>query len=269
MSGLAVAVAGAVAAGIVAGLLGVPLVLRDLSMFGFGLAHAAFGGVALALALSVAPLPVGVAFAMLGAAVIVGLRRGTGLREETVLAVVTLSGMGLGLLLVGLGGVPRPDIVASLFGTPLSADRGPALGIAALTLVGVVGFVLLEKEIFYATFDREAAALSGVPVRALDAGLLGLTALAVVVVANVAGLLLVGALLVLPSAAGLQVARTWRGSLVAASVAGAAVGAAGVGAAWGLGVDNGAPVVLAGVLALGVGAALGRLRETRGDGRSR
>lgn len=248
----------AASAGLVAGVLGVPLVLRDLSLFGFGLAHAAFGGVALGLAAGLLPRTLGVASALGGALLVPVIRDRGGFREETALAAVTLGGLAAGLAVAALAGVPRSEVVGVLFGNPMVAGAGDAAAMGAVAAAGVGLFALLYKEIFYATFDREAATLAGVPTGLLDAALMAATAVTVVVAARVAGLLLVGVLLVLPAAAGLRVARTFRGAVLASAAGGVLVATTGVSGAWAVGLDNGAPVVLAGLALLGVAAALAR-----------
>jgi zinc transport system permease protein len=70
------------------------------------------------------------------------------------------------------------------------------------------------------TFDRESARVSGVRVGRLDALLMVLTAVTIVLGMKVVGILLVAALIVIPAAAGLQLASSFRMAvLVAAATA--------------------------------------------------
>ena len=67
------------------------------------------------------------------------------------------------------------------------------------------------------TFDRESARAAGVRVGRLDTLLMVLTAVTVVLGMKVAGILLVAALVVIPAAAGLQVAKSFRGAVAASA----------------------------------------------------
>jgi zinc transport system permease protein len=70
----------------------------------------------------------------------------------------------------------------------------------------------------YMTFDRESARVAGVPVRRLDALITVLTAVTIVLGMKIVGILLVAALLVIPAAAGLRLARHFRGAIAASGL---------------------------------------------------
>ena len=75
----------------------------------------------------------------------------------------------------------------------------------------IVALVFLNYHKFmYMTFDRESAKASGIKVDRLDALLTILTAVTVVLGMKVVGILLVSALVVIPAAAGLQIASNFR-----------------------------------------------------------
>ncbi len=90
-----------------------------------------------------------------------------------------------------------------------------------LALVVLFTIALFYQEFVYITFDAESAKVSGVRVRRLDSLMAMLTAVTVVLGMKVVGILLVSALLVIPAAAALQVARSFKEALVvSASLAG-------------------------------------------------
>lgn len=70
----------------------------------------------------------------------------------------------------------------------------------------------------YMTFDRESAKVSGIHVGRLDVLLTVLTAVTVVLGMKIVGLLLVAALLVIPAAAGLQIASNFKQAIVLSSL---------------------------------------------------
>jgi zinc transport system permease protein len=78
---------------------------------------------------------------------------------------------------------------------------------------------LLHRELFAITFDEEAARLAGIPVTAVSIYFTLLTALTVALAVRVVGTLLVSALMVIPPAVSLQVARSFKETFVIAILA--------------------------------------------------
>ena len=85
----------------------------------------------------------------------------------------------------------------------------------ALAVISVV--VLFYQELLYQTFDPETAQTSGIRMNLLDGLLAVITSVTVVIGLKVVGILPVAALLVIPSAAELQVATTFRQAIVTSS----------------------------------------------------
>ncbi len=199
-------------------ILGVFLVLRRDAMIGHGLAHVTFGGVALGLLLSVAPLLVTLGVAVLSALGILKLKEKAGLYGDTAIGIISSVGMALGILLVSLAGSFNVDLFGYLFGNVLAIDPGE-VWISFILAVGVlVTIILFYQEFFFLTFDAESAKASGVGVRRLEALIAVLTAITIVLGMKVVGILMVSSLLVIPAAAALQVARSFRESLVLAAL---------------------------------------------------
>ena len=88
------------------------------------------------------------------------------------------------------------------------------------------------QEFVFLTFDPESAKASGVQVKRLDAVMAVLTAVTVVVGMKVVGILLISALLVIPAAAALQVAKSFREALVISASLAAVSGLCGLVAAY-------------------------------------
>ena len=88
--------------------------------------------------------------------------------------------------------------------------------ILALAVLSAVA--LFYQEFVFLTFDPESAKVSGVRVKRLDAVMAVLTAVTVVLGMKVVGILLVSALMVIPAAASLQVARSFKEALFISAV---------------------------------------------------
>jgi len=212
--------------------LGVFLILRRDAMIGHGLSHVTFGGVALGLLLNLLPLLVALLAAVFCALAILKLREKAGVYEDTAIGIFSSVGMAVGIVLAGLAGSFNVGLLSYLFGNVLAIDPlevwvAVALAVAVLSIVA-----LFYQEFLFLTFDPESARTAGVNVHGLDRVLAVLTAVTVVLGMKVVGLLLVAALLVIPSAAGLQVAKNFRQAIIVSSVAGAASVLGGLAAAF-------------------------------------
>src|SRR5690606_12395496 len=80
----------------------------------------------------------------------------------------------------------------------------------------IAAISLQFKELFLMTLDEDAAAVNGLPTRYLNLMLSVLTALVISVSIKIVGALLVSALLTIPAACSLLVARSFRSSVMLA-----------------------------------------------------
>jgi len=184
------------------GLLGVFMVQRRMSFLGDGLAHSAFGGVALALFLGVSqPLWLALPFALVVALGITFVRERTGLSNDTTIGIFFAVSVALGVLFVSLKRDYTVDAWHWLFGSILGVSRGDLWIILGVTLISMAALSYLWQQLAYATFDEELAATDGVRVRRLEYTLLALAALIIVASVRVVGVILMAAYLVIPAAA--------------------------------------------------------------------
>ena len=191
-------------------LLGVFLILRRDAMIGHGLAHVTFAGVALGLFLNVMPLAVALCVAVGASLIIMKLKVKAGLHGDTAIAIFSSVGFALGILLATLSHSFNVDLFAYLFGEILAIETSEVFFSVALAFVVVLLVVLNYHKFLYMTFDRESAKASGIKVDRLDSLLTILTAVTIVLGMKVVGILLVSALVVIPAAAGLQAASSFR-----------------------------------------------------------
>jgi zinc transport system permease protein len=216
--------------GVLCAVLGCFLVLRRLSLIGDGLAHVTFGSVALALFFklySAAAILVSLPVVMLCSLGILRLSERTRLTGDTAIGIVSSLGIAVGVLLASLGGGFNVDLFSYLFGNILAISREEV--ILAITLCGVV-LVLVTffyHDLMAITFNEELARVAGVRTKGISAMLVLLTALTVVLAMKVVGIMLISALLILPSSSALQLAKGFRAALLlsaALAVTGVIVG---------------------------------------------
>ncbi len=199
-------------------ILGVFLLLRKDAMIGHGLAHVTFGGVALGLFFNILPLVAALAVAILASYAIMKLKEKAGLHGDTAIGIFSSVGMALGIALATIAGRFNSDLLSYLFGDILAIDR-LEVGLSTVLAGSVIAVILANyHRLMYLTFDRESAKASGVKTARLDLGLTILTSVTVVLGMKVVGILLVTALLVIPAAAALLLARSFRQALVLSSM---------------------------------------------------
>jgi zinc transport system permease protein len=243
------ALAAGSALGAVGALLGVFVVQRGLGLLSDGLAHATFGGLALGLLLGASSdgaIWVALPFTVAIALGIQYVRRHTSLGGDVATGVFFAVSFAAGILFLGLRSARSSpvNVEGILFGSLLAVS--PEALVATLAVAAVVTGVLalIGPRLAYATFDPELAALSGVPVAALEYALLALTALVVVVGVKTVGVVLVSAFVVIPAATANLLGRT-PATIAALAVAFGVGGTAfGLFASYHLNVATGATIIL-------------------------
>jgi len=193
------------------------VVLRRFSFIGVGVAHSAFGGVALGTLLGISPTLVAIAFAVAIANAIGFISRQGKLSTDTAIGIFFSLAMALGVIFIGLSDRYNVDLFGYLFGNILAVSKVDLRLISVLGGTIVLSLVLFFKELLFIAFDREVAWVSGISVSVLDHFLLTLLALTVVISMKVVGIILVSALLVIPGAAAAQITDRYV-SMVAAAV---------------------------------------------------
>jgi zinc transport system permease protein len=203
------------------------VVLRRLSFIGVGVAHSAFGGVALGALLGISPT-----WTAIGFAVVVSNAIGYIGKEEERISTDTAIGiffplaMALGVIFIGMSDHYNVDLFGYLFGNILAITRQDLIVIAVLGGLVLLSTKIFFKELLFVAYDREVALVSGMPVAFLDHFLLTILALSVVISMKIIGIILVSALLVIPGAAASQVTRRYN-TMIALSILFALVSTAG------------------------------------------
>jgi zinc transport system permease protein len=248
--------AGAVMA-VVCPLIGVFLVPRRLSLIADTLAHIALAGVALGLLVGASPVLGALAVTVVGALGLERLRSRGALQGDAALAVFLSGGFALAVVLISLARGFNADLFAILFGSILTVSPADVWLILALGAVVVTTILLSYRRLFAITLHEDLARTSGVPVTALNLMLTVLTALTTVVAMRMVGVLLVSAMIVIPTLTGFALGRSFRRATAVAIVMALASVAIGLTAAYYLRLAAGGAVVLT-ALAIFAVASLAR-----------
>ncbi len=230
--------------GVVAAIVGSFVILKGMAFIGDALPHASFGGVAIAFAVGF-NLHLGGAVAALLTALAIGFiaRRGL-VRYDTAIGIVFIAGFALGILIVSRQSGYVVDLFAFVFGNVLGVswtDVWLTAGLGAFILAAVG---LFYKELLFTAYDPSMAAATGVPVAAMQYGLLALIGLTVVIALQVMGIVLVLAMLVAPAATAQLLTRRLPPMMAIGAVVGALSALVGLYAAWYADVSASAAIVL-------------------------
>lgn len=237
------------AVGALCAVLGVFVVQRGLSFIGDGLAHAAFGGIALGLLLGASvshatwvALPFTV-LVSLGISFV--LRRGR-MRGDSATGVFFAVSFALGVLFLGLRPLSAPpvNVESVLFGSILAVGPQDLLVMGAVCVLVGLAMAITWTRLAYATFDPELAKLSGVPVERLDDMLLALTAVVIVVAVKTVGIALVSSFIVIPAATARMLGRSLHRVTLYAVLLGVGGAALGLLLSYHLNVASGATIIL-------------------------
>jgi len=197
--------------------LGVFLVLRRLSLIGDGLAHVTFGGVALAMFLGVFPLYVAIPVVMASSLAILKLVERARVFGDAAIGMVSSLGIAAGIVLASVAGGFNIDLFSYLFGNILAISTSEVITSLGLSVGVIVIVVLLFHELLSLTFDEESARASGIRTGRINTVLVLLTAVTVVMAMKVVGIMLISSLLIVPPVTALQLARSFRGTMVTAA----------------------------------------------------
>jgi zinc transport system permease protein len=202
------ALVGGILVGLLAGYYGVFVVQRRLAFLGSGLAHAAFGGVALGILLDAQPLWIALPFTIAVALGMVWVRETADIAADTTIGIFFSVSMALGVIFLSLKNGFTGDAFVYLFGSILYVQTTDILLAAAVLLLTLLLLPMWSRWA-YATFDPVLARADRLPVARDDYLLTVCIAVTVVVALKVVGMVLIAAFLVLPPAAARLLARTF------------------------------------------------------------
>lgn len=196
------------------------VVLRQLSFIGVGVAHSAFGGVALGALIGFSPTIVAIGFAVVVSNLIGYIEKHAKLSTDTAIGIFFSFAMAIGVIFIGMSKEYNVDLFGYLFGNILAITREDLITISVLGSVVLVSIFLFFKELLFVAFDSEVAYVSGMPVTFLDHFFLTILALSIVISIKIVGIVLVSALLVIPGAAAFQITSHYKPMMISAILIG-------------------------------------------------
>jgi zinc transport system permease protein len=203
--------------GIIAPLLGTFIVVRRLSLIADALSHVTLAGIAFGMLLEkrfgfvlLSPLYSGMAFSVLGSILIEKLRSVYKAYQEIAIPIILSGGVGLTVIFISLADGFNNDLFNYLFGSVSAVSRQDFFTIVGISVLIVVIVGLFYKELLTLSFDEEHATTSGIHAKRIHLLFIVLTALVIAASIRIVGVLLVSALMTLPVAASMRLAKGFK-----------------------------------------------------------
>ena len=179
--------------------LGSFMTLRKMSFFADGVAHASLLGVAIAIVVGAVPFTGALIIGVLLGAIIFFLEKYAKLASDAVVGIIFTTGMALGIILISLQPGYQPDLISFLFGNILAITWSDVWIIMALS-VGILSIMyIFFRQFILITLSKDMAWTSGINTKYLDLLFYIILALSVVLGVKLLGIILVSALLIIPS----------------------------------------------------------------------
>jgi len=204
--------------GIVCAVMGVFLVLRKMSLIGDGLAHISFGAIAIGIVFGFYPLVTAIPLVIIASLIIYALTRKHIIEGDAIIGILASLGLATGVILSSISTGFNIDIFSYLFGNILSITQQELLFVIIGSIIILSIIILFYQEFMAISFNPEQAKISGIPVTILDILFSIITALTVLMSIKLAGALLVSALIILPASSSLQIAKSFKNTMLLAIV---------------------------------------------------
>jgi zinc transport system permease protein len=247
---------------VLSSILSIFIVLKKISLIGDGLAHTAFGGIALGYYLNFIPLWVAGVTVVLGSLGITKAIRSTRISSDAAVAVFLQLGLAGGIVLISVARGFGISLESLLFGSVLLVDYDQIIIAAVVAAITLGILFLFFKEIVYVTFDETQARAAGIRTWFFDYLISVLSGIVVIVAIPIVGILLISSLLVLPALTSTQIAKSFRQTVILSPIIGLLTVTVGLLMSLIINSAPGGTIVLTGIAILAIAFAAKRIQGT-------
>lgn len=192
------------------GLLGTMAVNHQMAFFSDALGHSAITGIGLGILLGLHnDLLAMLIFGIIWAILICVIKQSGSASVDTVISVFSSTSIAAGLLILARGG-KFAKYSSLLIGDILAVTPGDLAALAVALPAGVLLWALLYNQLLLTSVSPSLARSRGIHTRLVECAFVVLVAVAVMLAIRWVGVLLINALLILPAAAGRNLARNSR-----------------------------------------------------------
>lgn len=191
----------AILVGLLCSIVGSYLMVQRLALLGDAISHAVMPGLAIAFSLEV-PIVLGALVAGLLSTILISwICNNFPIKEDTAIGIVFASFFAFGIILItNIQKNNKIDLNHFLFGNILGVTFEDVVTTSLICCLVLLSIILMYKELLFYTFDHLGAHVIGLPVNQLNFFLMVLVALTIIASMKAVGVVLVLALLVIPSA---------------------------------------------------------------------
>lgn len=243
--------------------MGCLMVWQRLAFLSDTLGHAAVMGVGLGLLLEVTPVFGVLAVALL---IVYSLNRVNSLNSalsETTLAIISHTGLAGGIILVGLLPAQSVNLEAILFGDLLATTRADLVRLLITTVVLLLLLLHHWRSFVAVSVSREIAQAEGIQVRKVQFLMYIMIALLVAVMMKVMGVLLIAAMLVIPTTSARLFSRSPEQMVAVSALYGLAALAGGIGSSFQFDWQTGPAIAVSATLLLLATLAITRIFKSQ------
>ena len=237
---------------IAAGIIGSLVVVNKITFLTGGIAHSSYGGIGLAIYAGIPVLFGATIFAVITAILIAIITLKNRTRIDAIIGMMWASGMAIGIIFVDLTPGYNVDLMSYLFGSIIAVSNEDLIYMSILDVFIVVVIAFFYKQILAVSYDSEFATLRGINVKFFYTLILILAALCVVAAIKAVGLILVIALLTIPTYLAETFASRLSSMMIISSVLATIFTVLGLVVSYMYDISSGASIIMVAVLFLGV-----------------
>ena len=242
-------------------LLGVSLVLKRYSMIGDGLSHVAFGAMAIAAAMNVAPLTIAIPVVIVAAILLLRISGNAKIKGDAAIALISTTSLAVGVMVISLTTGMNTDVYNYMFGSILAMSAEDVKLSLVLSVFVLILFIVFYHKIFAITFDETFARATGVKAGVYNTLIAVLTAVTIVLGMRMMGALLISSLIIFPALTSMRVCRTFKSVIINAAVISVVCLIAGVTLSYVAATPAGASVVLANLVMMVLYTVVGAVKN--------
>ena len=200
------ALVGSMLVSVMCAITGTFIVIKRLVFLSGGISHGAFAGLGAAYYLGINPMLGALIFAVLSAVAITRVILRQTQPADATIGIFWATGMAIGVLFVYITPGYAPDLMPYLFGDILTISKGQLFWMMIFSLISLLFTYLLFRQLVAVSFDEDFARLRGLPVGVVMMLLMVMNSVAIVMMIQSVGIILVMALLTIPPLIGLTLA---------------------------------------------------------------
>ena len=195
-------------------LLGVFLVLKNMSLIGDGLAHVSFAAIAIGLLVSDKPIIISIPIVIVASFLVLLLKEKAKIDADATIGLLSSFSIAVGVIIASVAKGFNIDLFSYLFGSILFISPSEMILSGLLAIILIILVLLFYNDLFSITFDENFAKISGIKVRRINYLLSVLISVTIVLGIRIVGTMLISSLIVFPSVSALQISKGFKRTLM-------------------------------------------------------